>query len=98
MGALPLLCIVWLGVAMSIKSTPKALRVGLNQSPPYSLIDPDGTPHGLRIGVVMEAARRRGVPIQWVLTERSQAEWPQLRGTAPFGSDAVYFSIVNPNN
>jgi diguanylate cyclase (GGDEF)-like protein/PAS domain S-box-containing protein len=45
----------------------KPIRVGVNHSPPYSTIDADGKPRGFSVELITEAARRRGMAIQWVV-------------------------------
>jgi diguanylate cyclase (GGDEF)-like protein/PAS domain S-box-containing protein len=44
-----------------------AVRIGVNQSPPYMSIDADGTPRGFGVAVLSEAARRRGIRLAWVV-------------------------------
>ena len=44
---------------------PHAIRVGVNQSPPYYNIKPDGSVEGLAVDVLNEAARRRGIHLVW---------------------------------
>jgi hypothetical protein len=41
-------------------------RVGVENSPPHMVVDPDGSVKGLVIEVLQEAARRRGLRLQWV--------------------------------
>ena len=45
----------------------KVVRIGVNQSPPYAMIGPDGSPDGFTVEVLSEAARRRGMVVQWVV-------------------------------
>ena len=45
----------------------KAVRVGVNHSPPYSTIGPDGKPQGFSVEVISEAARRCGIRLEWVV-------------------------------
>jgi len=44
----------------------RPLRIGLVQSPPYEVVNADGSVSGLAVEVVSEAARRRGIPLEWV--------------------------------
>jgi diguanylate cyclase (GGDEF)-like protein/PAS domain S-box-containing protein len=41
------------------------VRVGVDHSPPYYIIRPDGSVEGLAIDVLNEAARRRGIHLVW---------------------------------
>ncbi len=44
----------------------RPLRVGFNDSPPYSMIDANGTPHGFAVDVIREAARRKSIRLELV--------------------------------
>jgi diguanylate cyclase (GGDEF)-like protein/PAS domain S-box-containing protein len=44
---------------------PRTIRVGVDQSPPYYNIKPDGSVEGLAVDVLNEAARRRGIHLIW---------------------------------
>ncbi len=44
------------------------MRVGVDQSPPFYLIQPDGSVRGLAVDVLNEAARRSGIRLRWVPT------------------------------
>ncbi|MGH9662259.1 MAG: substrate-binding periplasmic protein, partial [Bryobacteraceae bacterium] len=44
----------------------RPLRIGYEQSPPLHYIDPTGKPAGAAVDLINEAARRRGIPLQWV--------------------------------
>jgi signal transduction histidine kinase/ActR/RegA family two-component response regulator len=67
-----------------------AIRVGINQSPPYSIIHADGSFSGFSVETVREAARRRRIELQWVtapegpdiaLQNRKVDLWPLLTVT-----------------
>ena len=44
----------------------RAIRVGITNAPPYSVIRQDGTVGGFAVDVIGEAARRAGISIRWV--------------------------------
>jgi signal transduction histidine kinase/CheY-like chemotaxis protein len=44
----------------------RTFRIGFEHSPPDQLVLPDGSPAGPAIEIVREAARRRGIRLQWV--------------------------------
>jgi diguanylate cyclase (GGDEF)-like protein len=54
----------------------KPFRMGFQQSPPYQYVT-DGKPTGPAIEIVAEAARRRHIPIEWVLAPEGPE--PNLR-------------------
>jgi len=41
-------------------------RIGVHHSPPYQLIQPDGSASGVVFDVFQEAARRRGITLEWL--------------------------------
>ena len=47
----------------------RVVRIGINHSPPYAFVGPDGLPTGLALEVLSESARRRGIAIQWVVAQ-----------------------------
>jgi diguanylate cyclase (GGDEF)-like protein/PAS domain S-box-containing protein len=47
--------------------TTEVVRIGINNSPPYVIIARDGSYSGFTVEVLSEAARRRGMAIQWVV-------------------------------
>jgi PAS domain S-box-containing protein len=55
---------VYLATRPSLPKEP--LRVGVRVAPPYYSIRPDGSPAGLGVDVIDEAARRLRYPIKWV--------------------------------
>ncbi|MDQ2950291.1 MAG: transporter substrate-binding domain-containing protein, partial [Acidobacteriota bacterium] len=44
----------------------RTIRIGVENSPPYSFIRPDGSIEGFSVDVIREAARRRSISIRWV--------------------------------
>ncbi len=44
----------------------RPFRIGFESSPPQQQITPDGKPFGPAIEILTAAARRRGIPIEWV--------------------------------
>jgi hypothetical protein len=55
----------------------RTLRIGFDNAPPYSVIAPDGTPGGLAVELIAEAARRQQINLHWV----------DLTAIAPTGFD-----------
>ena len=45
----------------------RVYRVGVDGTPPWAEIGPNGEPGGLAVALLREAARRRGIKLQWVL-------------------------------
>jgi diguanylate cyclase (GGDEF)-like protein/PAS domain S-box-containing protein len=45
----------------------RTVRIGINHSPPYAFIRPDGSPSGFTMEVLSEAARRGGIVLQWTV-------------------------------
>src|ERR1700678_3772336 len=43
----------------------RPLRVGFQNSPPYHFPDANGNPTGPAVDVLKEAARRRGIRLEW---------------------------------
>jgi diguanylate cyclase (GGDEF)-like protein/PAS domain S-box-containing protein len=55
---------------LAVSSPPQAVgvvRIGINHSPPYAIIGPDGSLSGFSVEVLSEAARRRGIVLQWTV-------------------------------
>jgi signal transduction histidine kinase/CheY-like chemotaxis protein len=52
-------------IGLRTPDTPPILRVGIRQYPPYLLENADGTSDGLAVDILTEAARRRGIRLQW---------------------------------
>ena len=70
---------------------PKAYRIGWEEDPPFQTKGAGGSPTGFGVDLVGEAARRRGIRLQWVFSpkssERSLREgdvelWPLMTITA----------------
>ncbi len=58
-----------LAVSFAVVQKPShsdVVRVGVDQSPPYYLIQPDGSVRGLAVDVLNEAARRGGIRLRWI--------------------------------
>ncbi len=55
---------LWKFGASKIPAQP--LRVGANNSPPYSVLKPDGTGSGFQAEVIGQAAARLGIQLVWV--------------------------------
>jgi signal transduction histidine kinase len=53
------------------KLTERIYRIGLDNNPPQHFLRKDGKPDGLAVDLVNEAARRRGIRLQWVLEPES---------------------------
>ncbi|MDQ6664676.1 MAG: EAL domain-containing protein [Acidobacteriota bacterium] len=54
------------GAWVYLKRIPhRTFRIGFNNAPPYYTLKPDGSYYGLAIDAIDEAARRRGISIQW---------------------------------
>ncbi len=49
------------------RATPP-FRVGYQYSPPHQYVSKDGKPAGPAVEIIAAAARRRGIPIEWVYT------------------------------
>jgi len=56
-----------LGITTCGGAAERAVRVGLNHSPPYCLIGSDGVPRGFVVEVIREAARRSGTDVELVV-------------------------------
>ena len=66
-------------------------RIGWQESPPFQLRGPNGNPEGISIDLVAEAARRRGIALEWIywpdtsesaLERKSVDLWPLITITA----------------
>ena len=69
----------------------RTYRIGAEHSPPYALLAPDGSATGLAVDILSEAARRRGIHLQWVPVHTGIDEalargvvdmWPNVSMTA----------------
>lgn len=54
-------------VATRTPAYKRPIRVGINHSPPYSFVAKDKSVSGPSKEVITEAARRRGIPLEWVV-------------------------------
>ena len=64
------------GVALRYAAKPRVDRnreytIGYGDYKPLHFVDENGNPSGLAVGIVKEAARRRGIRLKWVLSESS---------------------------
>jgi signal transduction histidine kinase/CheY-like chemotaxis protein len=77
-----LLILVPASLGGGISTAAGRLRIGVDKSPPYTTWDANtGRPSGLAVDVIEEAARRRGIPLQWV-HEYGGGDAPLVSGTA----------------
>ncbi len=58
--------------ALTRRGPVAALRAGYAEFPPYVSVDENGKPAGLAVQAVQQAAKRTGVPIQWVQVEDAE--------------------------
>lgn len=87
--------------ASASSSHPTTLKVGVDESPPFYSIRPDGSVVGLAVDVLNEAARRRNIHLEWVplhdipldlaLGKRMVQIWP-LVGATPDRRKQFYMS------
>jgi PAS domain S-box-containing protein len=76
---------IWTGISQS-KPANRVYRIGWEPDPPFQAIGSEGQPTGLAIELVREAARRRGIRLEWVrqagadaaLREQKVDLWPLL--------------------
>ena len=69
----------------------RTVRVGVDNSPPFYVFQPDGSVRGFAVDIFSEAARRRNIRIHWVLVSgqsldkallsRSVQVWPAIAAT-----------------
>jgi diguanylate cyclase (GGDEF)-like protein len=82
---------VLLALLAACRPAPKTVSIGVDNSPPFYIFQPDGTVRGLAVDVLSEAARRSGIRIRWVLTtnlpldealaSRKAQMWPAVAAT-----------------
>jgi hypothetical protein len=64
------LCVLALAVNYSCTArkgfSGRTLRIGFADSAPYYMISPDGSPKGLAVDLIREAARRQRIALQWI--------------------------------
>ena len=65
----------------------RTYTIGVDEAPPYYMVHSDNSVHGLAVDILTEAAKRRGISIEWVLLrmppdqallERRVDLWPVL--------------------
>jgi PAS domain S-box-containing protein len=78
--------LIWEGFAPR-RPEDRVYRIGWDPDPPFQAVGPDGNATGLAIELVREAARRRGIRLEWVrqgggadaaLRDRKVDLWPLL--------------------
>ena len=52
---------------VSCRPAAKLITIGVDDSPPFYIFQPDGSVQGLGVDVISEAARRRKIQVRWVL-------------------------------
>ncbi len=57
----------WISLQHDPTRAPRPFRVGFQESPPQQTVTPDGKPSGPAIEIFAAAARRKNIPIEWVL-------------------------------
>ncbi|MSV29882.1 MAG: PAS domain S-box protein [Bryobacterales bacterium] len=68
--------LLWLGIR-GPRVERRPYRAGWQIAPPFQVLGADGKPAGLAIDLVREAARRRGIQLEWVQVEGNQFELVQ---------------------
>jgi diguanylate cyclase (GGDEF)-like protein/PAS domain S-box-containing protein len=63
---LAVLCLLENGGTRGRRPAERVYRVGVDHSPPFYLVGPDGSVTGLAVDVLNEAARRREIRLEWV--------------------------------
>ena len=69
LGLASVLALTSLGVFYKIsqfRPLQKTARIGVHHSPPYQVIQPDGSANGVVFDVFQEAARRRHIRLEWL--------------------------------
>ncbi|HTB79608.1 MAG TPA: response regulator [Opitutaceae bacterium] len=56
----------WRNVLTDPSRASRPFRIGFQQSPPYQMVGKDGRPEGPAVDMIMQAAQRRHVPLEWV--------------------------------
>jgi len=62
--------LLWVAVDWRVRPAG-IVRIGVNNSPPYSVVSADGSLSGFSVEVLREAARRRGIRLQWIVCPES---------------------------
>jgi signal transduction histidine kinase len=87
-------------VVRSPKLDQRVYRIGFDNEPPQHFIGKDGKPTGLAVELIDEAARRRGIRLQWLLEPESSESalkagkvdlWPMMT-IRPERSGVVYIT------
>ena len=68
-GCVGLVALLYFGVSnwrQSQEVHHRVFRIGVNQSPPFNLINQDGSFGGIGVEMVREAAKRTGIHLQWI--------------------------------
>ena len=68
--AVPLAAVLGWALFRQPHVAQRVYRIGWQNSPPYQ-IDDEGTPSGLAVDLVREAARRRGIDLRWIHWQNS---------------------------
>ena len=66
-AALALVAVGWWAIVLH-RLPSRPMRIAIVNSPPFESMGADGQPHGFSVELVGEAARRSGIPLQWVLS------------------------------
>jgi signal transduction histidine kinase/CheY-like chemotaxis protein len=94
------LFIAWRANQSQIPANTAPFRIGFERSAPFQVVTPDGKPSGAILDVMTEAARRRGIALEWVYSPEGPDTalasgkvdiWPRLRAT-PERRDRFYIS------
>ncbi|MCX6627097.1 MAG: ATP-binding protein [Candidatus Solibacter sp.] len=74
LGISALVAVVALWVCREPDWHGRTFRMGYEQAPPSQFVNPDGSPGGPAFEVLREAARRRGIRLEWVRTRKSSED------------------------
>src|SRR5579859_2738063 len=58
--------VLWNELSRKRSLFDRTYRIGAQNSPPYMLLASDGSATGVAVDILNEAARRRGIHLQWV--------------------------------
>lgn len=101
-------CSLLLSVVLPLLAgaAPPVLRVGTDNSAPFHSIDSSGKAQGIAVAVLEEAARRRGIQLEWVyrpgpdplvhLQNRTVDLWPLHRPVSGPHVHATYSWLQSP--
>ncbi len=82
--------------------TGRTFRIGFEESRPTQFVAPDGTPAGPAIDILKEAARRRGIRLNWVHSDigaepsLSSGDWDLWPIFSDFTWRAPYYYVSRP--